>query len=148
VGNAPLGLMMQWVTGAAGGMFAAMGVAIWFRAGVERGILVTSASELEKAVVREAEMIQKMGVAISAPKAVGALHQAISAAGAITGGGAEGLRGAPPGTLTAVERALREKEFVGSAAGASASGGGRAGRKVALGKMQGGVADEDFRRPI
>src|SRR5262249_1657104 len=34
--GAPLGLLMQWVIAPLAGMFAAMGVAIWFRAGVER----------------------------------------------------------------------------------------------------------------
>jgi hypothetical protein len=138
--NVSFGLIMQWMAAPVCGMLAAMGVAIWFRAGVERGVLVNAPNELERAVVREAEMIQKRGVSLSAPKAVGALHQAIGGGGTVSDGHGKGGRGAPPGTLSAMEQALNDRELAGTGATAT--------RPVARGKLSGGVADEDFRRPI
>jgi hypothetical protein len=137
------GLAMQWIAAPACGVLAAMGVAIWFRAGVERGIVVSGPSELERAVVREAEMIQKRGVAASTPKAMGALSMAMGGSAPASGGGpTKPSRGAAPGTLSAVEKALEEKELAGASASSAPA------RPVARGKMSGSIADEDFRRPI
>jgi hypothetical protein len=140
-GAGSLALLGQWVAAPGVAMFAALGVALWFRAGVEAGIIVIAPSELERAVVREAEMIQKRGVASSAPKAVGALNQAMGGMGMSAAAAADGPRGAPAGTLSAVERALEASGM----SGASASGGGKIARGLVSG---GGVADGDFKRPI
>jgi hypothetical protein len=137
----PIAMLMQWVVAPGVAMFASLGVALWFRAGVERGVIVMSPSELDRAVVREAEMIQKRGVATSAPKAVGALNQAMGGMGMAAAVAAEGPRGAPAGTLSAVERSLEASGM----SNASASGGGKVARAFVSG---GGVADEDFKRPI
>lgn len=139
-GAGSLAMLMQWVVAPGVAMFAALGVALWFRAGVEQGIIVMSPSELDRAVMREAEMIQKRGVATSAPKAVGALNQAMGGMGGVATV-ADVPRGAPAGTLSAVERALEASGM----SGASASGGGKVARAFASG---GGVADGDFKRPI
>ena len=45
-----LALLMQWIIAPLTAMFTAMGVGLWFRAGVERGIIVTSPSQLDRAV--------------------------------------------------------------------------------------------------
>lgn len=139
VGVGAFAMMMQWVAAPCVAMFAALGVALWFRAGVEQGIIVLSPSEFDIAVAREAEMIQKRGVATSAPKAVGALNQAMGGMGAMAVAAAM-PRGAPAGTLSAVERSLEASGM----SNASASGGG----KIARGLVGGGVADGDFKRPI
>jgi hypothetical protein len=83
IGGASVGsfaLTMQWVGAPLLAMFTVLGVAFWFRAGVERGIIVTAPSEFDRAVEREVAMIQKRGVASSTPKAVGALNRAIGSA--------------------------------------------------------------------
>jgi hypothetical protein len=143
--SVPLGMVMQWIAAPACGFLAAVGVAIWFRAGVERGVVVLSPTELERQVVKEAEMIQKRGVAASTSKASRVLNQAMG-----EGGGGRPARGAPAGTLSAVEKAINERGLVGAGASGGASGGaGEApARPIARGKLSGGVADEDFRRPI
>ncbi len=48
-----------------------------FRAGVERGIIVTSVSELDEALERELSSIRKRGVAANAPRSMGALNRAL-----------------------------------------------------------------------
>src|SRR5205814_152574 len=118
----------QWIVAPLIGAFAATGVALWFRAGVERGVIVLAPSELDRAVDREVEQIRKRGVTSAGPKAIGALNHAI--------GDGERRRPAAVGTLSAVERALEDSELVG--AGLSATG----RRKPR------GVVDEDFKRPI
>jgi hypothetical protein len=132
-------LHAQWAAAPLVAMFAALGVGLWFRAGVERGVIVLSPSELDRAVEREVEAINRRGVASSTPKAVGALNRAIGegvvagaavVGGLSVGGPAAPAQGAPPGTLSAVERALAD------APPPSAT---RAPR---------GVADADFKRPI
>ncbi|MBY0260924.1 MAG: hypothetical protein K2Q20_01170, partial [Phycisphaerales bacterium] len=65
----------QWVVAPMVTMFAALGICLWFRAGVERGVIATSPSEFDRAVEREVEMIAKRGVASGAPKALGALNR-------------------------------------------------------------------------
>lgn len=48
-----------------------------FRAGVERGVIVTSVSELDEALERELSSIRKRGVAANAPRSMGALNRAL-----------------------------------------------------------------------
>lgn len=53
-----------------------------FRAGVERGVIVTSVSELDEALERELSSIRKRGVAAgSAPRSMGALNRALGDSG-------------------------------------------------------------------
>lgn len=133
-----LALFMQWIAAPLAAMFTAMGVGLWFRAGVERGIIVTSPSQLDRAVEREVELIQKRGVASSAPKSVGALHQAIGS----TGESESSHRGAPPGTLSAVERALNEAAAIATSAAHPEEPG------ITRRRIPRTVADADFKRPI
>lgn len=135
-----LAMGMQWVGAPLVAMFTGIGVCFWFRAGVEQGVIVTSASELDRAVEREVEMIQRRGVAATAPKAVGALNQAFGAGGSVAE--PEGRCGAPAGTLSAVERALRESGSVGTAT-MQASEGSATRQRISR-----SVADGEFKRPI
>jgi hypothetical protein len=53
-----------------------------FRAGVERGVIVTSVSELDEALERELSSIRKRGVAAGAsPRSMGALNRALGDSG-------------------------------------------------------------------
>jgi hypothetical protein len=53
-----------------------------FRAGVERGVIVTSVSELDEALERELSSIRRRGVAAgAAPRSMGALNRALGDAG-------------------------------------------------------------------
>lgn len=53
-------------------------VAYWFHTGVERGIIITSVSQLDRQVEREAAAIAKAGVSsLHAPRTMGVLDQAI-----------------------------------------------------------------------
>lgn len=131
-------LLMQWIAAPLAAMFTAMGVGLWFRAGVERGIIVTSPSQLDRAVEREVEMIQKRGVASSAPKSVGALNQAIGDRGDSDASN----RGAPAGTLSAVERALNEAAAIATSAAHPDEPG------ITRRRIPRTVADSDFKRPI
>ena len=129
-------LFMQWVGAPLVAMFTALGVVLWFRAGVERGVIVLSPSEFDRAVEREVEMIQKRGVGASAPKAVGALNRAIGA-----GGADDGRRPAPPNTLSAVEQALEEAASIASSVAPADPG-------ITRRRIPRTVADADFKRPI
>lgn len=127
-----LGMAAQWVFMPVLAMFACMGVCLWFRAGVERGVIITAPSELDKAVEREVEQISKRGVASSAPKAVGALHRAIG----------EEVRG-PEQAISAVERAIESAaSLVGSHAGDNND------TPITRRRIPRGIADEDYKRPI
>jgi hypothetical protein len=124
-----LSSLAQWVMAPLISLFTVLGVCLWFRSGVEKGVIITSPSELDQLVAREAEMIAKRGVASSAPKAVGALHRAI---------------GEEPVTANAVERALQEVarsvDHIGEST-ITASG--------PIRKPQArSVVDADFKRPI
>jgi len=137
-GGASVAILAQWVGAPLIAMFASLGVGMWFRAGVERGVIITAPSELDRAVEREAGIIAKRGVATSAPKAIGALNHAIGAG--VMDSAPTGSRGAPAGTLSAIERELNERGL-GSASG----DGGVATKKRSSSRS---VADEDFKRPI
>lgn len=126
----------QWVVAPMVTMFAALGICLWFRAGVERGVIATSPSEFDRAVEREVEMIAKRGVASGAPKALGALNRAI-------GDEATAVPPSPP-QVNAVERALQEAATIADSMtreAGSATGGAGPRRPRA-------VADADFKRPI
>ena len=58
-------------------LFQDLGVCLWFRAGVERGVIITSASQLDQAVEREASALAREGGVAAGPRAVGALNRAI-----------------------------------------------------------------------
>jgi hypothetical protein len=115
----------QWVVAPGVAMFVALGVCLWFRAGVERGVIATAPSAFDKAVEREVEQIARSGVASSAPKAVGALNRAI---------GDDALPPAAPSGPAIDETAGLAPSLVG--AGATAP------------RRTRSVADADFKRPI
>ena len=56
---------------------AAVMVACWFHAGVQRGIIITAPSEMDELIEREVAAICKRGVAPGVPRALGALNRAI-----------------------------------------------------------------------
>jgi hypothetical protein len=62
-------------------MMCAACVGVWFRVGVERGIIVTSVSELEQLAEREMASINSQGVGGTQPRALGALYRAIGDTG-------------------------------------------------------------------
>jgi hypothetical protein len=72
-----LGALAQWVGMPLVAAFIACGVCVWFRAGVERGVIITAPSQLDEAVEREVAAIGKRGAGLAAPKALGALQRAI-----------------------------------------------------------------------
>jgi len=55
----------------------AIGVGFSFRAGVERGIIVTALSEFDRAIEREITSLQENGIGARQPKVLGALYRAI-----------------------------------------------------------------------
>lgn len=70
-------LFAQWLVLPMLAGLAATMVATWFCAGVRRGIIVTSVSELDRQIEKEVANINKRGVANSGPRAIGALNRAI-----------------------------------------------------------------------
>lgn len=52
-------------------------VCLWFRSGVERGVIYTSISQIDRAVEREVSAIRESGVASRKPRAIGALYRAM-----------------------------------------------------------------------
>lgn len=75
IGN--IGAILQWVAMPLVAGFAATGVCLWFRSGVEKGVIITAPSQLDRAVEREASTLARRGGAPSAPRSVGALNRAI-----------------------------------------------------------------------
>ncbi len=128
-----LGMAAQWVLMPILAMFTCLGVCLWFRAGVERGVIITAPSELDKAVEREVEQISKRGVASSAPKAVGALNRAIG----------DEVHGADH-AVSAVERAIESAASLVGARGSPADDDTPITRR----RIPRGIADEDYKRPI
>lgn len=120
------GLAGQWVVAPMVAMFVSLGVCLWFRAGVERGVIINSPSELDRAVEREVEQISRRGVTSSAPKAVGALNRAI--------GDEPVVAPASP-----VEHAIEQ---------AAAMAGVGGGETLTKRRMPRGVVDSDYKRPI
>lgn len=123
-----LGMLGQWIIGPVVAMFVSLGVILWFRAGVERGVIITSPSQLDRAVEREVDQISKRGVQASAPKSVGALHRAIG----------DGVGDDSPA------HAIPVPAMAGAAAALSATHDGPITRV----RAPRGVADDDFKRPI
>lgn len=144
--------LAQWVGAPLLAMFTSLGVCMWFRAGVDRGIIVTSPSQLDKAVEREVEMISKRGVGASTPKAVGALNRAIGDDDPSGGGGHSapgGMMGGAMGhgsasgdrTLSAVERAIEQAAHTATSLAEETTVSGKPRRTRS-------VVDGDFKRPI
>jgi len=52
-------------------------VCLWFRSGVERGVIYTSVSQIDRSLEREMSAIRDTGVATRQPRAIGALYRAI-----------------------------------------------------------------------
>jgi len=132
--------LAQWVAAPMVTMFTALGVCLWFRAGVERGVIATSPSEFDRAVEREVQMIAKRGVVSGAPKALGALNRAI------------GDETAPPPhsphapQTGGVERAIHEAAALADSMARDTMS--HDGERAATGRRARAVADADFKRPI
>lgn len=71
------GTLAQWVVAPLLAAGAAAMIAIWFRAGVSRGIIITSVSELDEIAEREMALINRSGVRNAVGKSVGALNRAL-----------------------------------------------------------------------
>ncbi len=71
------GTLAQWVIAPLLASASAAMIAIWFRTGVSRGIIITSASELDELAEREMAMINRAGVRNAVGKSVGALNRAL-----------------------------------------------------------------------
>lgn len=123
---------VQWLVMPIGAAFVALGVCVWFRAGVERGVIVTSPSQLDRAIEREAAELAKQGVSTGVTRSVGALNQAI---GDIP---ASGRPSTGAGLEQAIENAAGAANSITKDIAPSllASGGGR------------GVADSGYKRLI
>ncbi len=71
------GTLAQWVVAPLLASVAAAMIAVWFRAGVARGVIITSVSELDELAEREMAMINRNGVRNAVGKSVGALNRAL-----------------------------------------------------------------------
>ncbi len=71
------GTLAQWVVAPLLAAAAATMIAIWFRSGVARGIIITSMSELDELAEREMSLIARTGVRNAVGKSVGALNRAL-----------------------------------------------------------------------
>jgi hypothetical protein len=76
-GTGAMGTLAQWVVAPLLAAGAATMIAVWFRAGVSRGVIITSMSELDELAEREMAMINKAGVRNAVGKSVGALNRAL-----------------------------------------------------------------------
>lgn len=74
---AGLGMYVQWLAMPIVASVVAVGICIWFRVGVERGVIITAPSELERAIEREAAELSKQGVSNGVARSVGALNRAV-----------------------------------------------------------------------
>jgi hypothetical protein len=70
------GTLAQWVVAPLLAAGAAAMIAIWFRAGVSRGIIITSVSELDEIAEREMALINRSGVRNAVGKSVRAQQSA------------------------------------------------------------------------
>ena len=131
-----LAMYVQWLGMPIGAAVVGVGVCVWFRAGVERGVIVTAPSQLDRAIEREAAELSKQGVSKGVARSVGALNQAIgdipasgrATAGAPAGGGLEQAIDRAAGTAGGIAKDIAPSLL--------ASGGGR------------GVADSGYKRLI
>ena len=71
------GTIAQWVVAPLLASGSAAMIALWFRTGVARGIIVTSVSELDEIADREMAQINRNGVRNAVGKSVGALNRAL-----------------------------------------------------------------------
>jgi hypothetical protein len=71
------GTIAQWVVAPLLASAAAAMIALWFRAGVARGIIITSVSQLDELADREMMQINRQGVRNAVGKSVGALNRAL-----------------------------------------------------------------------
>jgi len=69
--------LAQWVVAPLLASGAAAMICLWFRAGVARGVIITSVSELDEMADREMANITRRGVRNAVGKSVGALHRAL-----------------------------------------------------------------------
>lgn len=76
-GSGGVGTLAQWVLAPLLASGAAAMIAVWFRSGVARGVIITSMSELDEIAEREMAMISKAGVRNAVGKSVGALNRAL-----------------------------------------------------------------------
>lgn len=76
-GSGAMGTLAQWVVAPMVASAAAFMIALWFRTGVARGIIITSVSELDELAEREMAQIRKRGVTTAIGKNVGALNRAL-----------------------------------------------------------------------
>lgn len=76
-GTGAMGTIAQWAVAPLVASVAATMIAVWFRAGVARGIIITRMSELDELAEREMAMINKAGVRNAVGKSVGALNRAL-----------------------------------------------------------------------
>jgi hypothetical protein len=127
-----MAMYVQWLGMPIGAALVAVGVCVWFRAGVERGVIVTAPSQLDRAIEREAAELSKQGVSKGVTRSVGALNQAIGEIPATgrpaAGGGLEQAIENAAGTAGAIAKDVAPSLL--------ASGGGR------------GVADSGYKRLI
>lgn len=72
-----LGMYGQWLAMPIVAAVVTVAIVVWFRAGVERGIIITAPSQLERAIEREASMMSKQGVSGGVTRTIGALNRAI-----------------------------------------------------------------------
>ncbi|MBX3404366.1 MAG: hypothetical protein KF699_13225 [Phycisphaeraceae bacterium] len=79
-GAGAAGTLAQWVVAPLVAAAAAALVALWFRTGVARGIIITSVSELDEMAEREMAQIRKRGVSTAIGKSVGALNRTLGEA--------------------------------------------------------------------
>jgi len=70
-------LLAQFVAAPLAGVFICVLVVCWFRDGVERGVIMRSVSQFDRAVNEELRDIQRRGVAGAAPRTLGALNRAL-----------------------------------------------------------------------
>lgn len=98
------GLHFQWVAMPLVAALVAVGVCMWFRGGVERGIIITAPSELEKAIEREVTELARSGVTSGVTRTVGALNRAVGEIPA-TGRPAAPAASEPAGLEGAIEQA-------------------------------------------
>lgn len=131
-GNAGLPAIAQWVAMPAIAFVVCVLVAAWFHLGVQRGVIITAPSELDRAVEKEMENIQRRGMQHGTSRSVGALHRAIGESAPSTT--QPDLESVVEEAAASIRRISTEAQPVRSASGARV--GGRS------------VVDEDYKRPI
>lgn len=126
------GMYVQWLAMPLVAAIVSVGVCVWFRTGVDRGVIISAPSQLDRAIEREAAELSKQGVASGVSRSVGALNQAIGDVPA------SGRPASGPSLEQAIDLAAGTAHTLTSDISPSltASGGGR------------GVADSGYKRLI